>query len=138
MFSVRRRLTNLCAMCYKFYMDIWKHGKYFDMWSLVHFSSGFLLGGLFYWLGANLILTLVFSIGIMILWEFFEFVNGVIEPSPNVIFDIVIGFCGLMISISLFYWLNFSFNLPLFATVIIVTFVLAIWGFIDFLKRGYR
>ena len=119
-------------------MDIWKHGKYLDMWSLVHLLSGFLLGGLFYWLGANLVLTLVFSIGIMILWEFFEFATGIIEPSPNVIFDVVTGFGGLMISISLCYWLNFSFNLPFFATVVIVTSVLAIWGFTDFLKHGYR
>lgn len=119
-------------------MNIWKHGKYIDMWSLVHFLSGFLLGGLFYWLGTNLVLTVVFSIGILILWEFFEFATGIIEPSPNVIFDIVTGLGGLLISISLYYWLNFSFNLSFFVTVLIVTSVLAVWGFTDFLKHGYR
>jgi len=119
-------------------MDIWKHGKWFDMWSLVHLLSGFLLGGLFFWLGANLVLALIFSIVIMVLWELFELTTGIIEPSPNVAFDIVAGFGGFMISAGLYYWLEFPFNLPLFVTVLAVTLVLAIWGFTDFLKRGYR
>lgn len=119
-------------------MDIWKHGKYLDLWSLVHLLSGFLLGSSFYWLGAGLVMALVLSVLLMVLWEVFELTTKIIEPSTNVTVDIIVGFAGFAVSAVLHYWLVLPFNLPLFAGVLAVTLLLALWGFTDFLKRGYR
>src|SRR3989344_1667226 len=98
-------------------MDIWRHGKYLDMWSLVHFLSGFVLCGLFYWLESGFI------------W--------IIEPSVNVIVDIVVGLLGFF-SAAWLYFLRTEFDVPFYLTVVGVTFILSLWGFVDFLRKGYR
>ena len=118
-------------------MDIWKHGKYLDMWSLVHFLSGFVLCGLFYWLESGFIWTLIYSSILLLLWEIFEFFISIIEPSVNVIVDIVVGLLGFF-SAAWLYFLRTEFDVPFYLTVVGVTFILSLWGFVDFLRKGYR
>lgn len=118
-------------------MDIWKHGKYIDMWSAVHFLSGFLLVAIFYQMEFRLTSALVFSTLLLILWETFEWLIKIIEPSVNVIMDIVVGLGGFAFGAILFYFLNQPFENYFYITAI-GTLFLAVWGFLDFLKRGYR
>ncbi|KKQ83640.1 MAG: hypothetical protein UT07_C0001G0002 [Parcubacteria group bacterium GW2011_GWB1_38_8] len=118
-------------------MDIWKHGKYLDLWSLVHFLSGFILCGLFYWLEINFTWTLILSTILLILWEVFEFIIKIIEPSWNVAVDIIIGLLGFF-SATYLYFLQSEFNASLYLTIVGITFVLSLWGFLDYLKKGYR
>lgn len=119
-------------------MDIWKHGKYADAWSVVHFLAGFLLSASFYWLGASFVSTLAFSILLMAVWEIFEWATGIIEPSPNVGFDIFIGLAGFILAALLYFWQGLTLNPSVFFTLLALTLLLALWGFVDFLKRGYR
>ncbi len=119
-------------------MSIWKHGKYADMWSLVHFLSGFLLAGLFYLLGSSLAAALAFSLIIMILWEVFEFSVKIIEPFTNIASDIFFGLAGFTLSTYLYSIKDLPFDTPLHIMILVVNLILGLWGFIDFLKRGYR
>lgn len=118
-------------------MDIWKHGKYLDMWSLVHFLSGFVLCGFFYWLGSDFIWALIYSTILLALWEVFEFFIKIIEPSVNVTVDIAVGLLGFF-SAAWFYFLRAEFDASFYLTVVGATFILALWGFLDFLRKGYR
>ena len=118
-------------------MNIWKHGKYLDLWSLVHFLSGFLLCGLFYWLGLGFIWAFVYSTFLLILWEAFEFIIKIIEPSVNVTVDILIGLIGFFLA-AWFYFLSNKFDASIYLALVGITFAISLWGFLDFLKRGYR
>lgn len=123
-------------MCYSLFMDIWKHGKYVDMWSLVHFLSGLILFTGFYELGIKLIPSLILSTIMLIAWEVFEWMVNIIEPSINVTMDIVIGLLGFFLGAYLYYFLKIEIDH--FWTILLTTILLSFWGFIDFLKRGYR
>lgn len=117
-------------------MDIWKHGKYIDLWSVVHFLSGFVLAGLWYVFGFGFIPAIVGSIFLLLLWEIVEEVTKIIEPSINVIFDIITGFLGFLFGAYIFYIKSESLIYLYAALVLSVS--LGVWGFLDFLKRGYR
>jgi hypothetical protein len=119
-------------------MEIWKHGKFVDLWSVVHLLAGFLLGGLFYLLGSQFLWSLIFALSIMLLWEVFELATGIIEESLNVIMDIIIGLAGFLLASWLYFLYGAPLDLSLNLTVLASTVTLALWGFIDFLKRGYR
>jgi hypothetical protein len=118
-------------------MDIWKHGKYLDLWSLIHFLSGFILCGLLYYLGFSFFWAFMYSALLLILWEVFEFFIKIIEPSVNVVMDIIFGLVGFFLA-AWFYFLRTEFDISLYLTVLGITIVLSLWGFLDFLKKGYR
>lgn len=118
-------------------MDIWKHGKYVDTWSVVHLLSGFLLAGMFYRFEYSFLQAFIFSTLLLFAWEAFEWLIKIIEPSVNVMVDIIVGVFGFLIGAYLFYALQGSFSL-FFYPVLVTTTALSLWGFIDFLKRGYR
>jgi len=118
-------------------MDVWKHGKYLDLWSLVHFLSGFVLGGFFYWLEFGFWWAFIYSALLLILWEVFEFFIKIIEASWNVTVDILVGLGGFFLA-AWFYYSRSEFNLYLYLAVVTATMALALWGFLDYLKKGYR
>jgi uncharacterized membrane protein YeaQ/YmgE (transglycosylase-associated protein family) len=118
-------------------MDIWKHGKYVDTWSVVHFLSGLLLVGFFYKIGYEFIPALVFSTLLLLAWEVFEWIIKIIEPSVNVMVDIVVGLAGFFVGAYLYY-VREAYSETLFYSALAVTVALAAWGLMDFLKKGYR
>lgn len=118
-------------------MDIWKHGVYVDTWSIVHILSGFLLAGSCFYFGLPFATALSISIVLLLLWEVFEWVLKIIEPSINVLVDIFVGLVGFFIGAYAYYEVGVTFNMT-FYPVVVVAISLASWGFLDFLKRGYR
>jgi hypothetical protein len=119
-------------------MDIWKHGKYVDLWSLVHFLSGFLLGAIFFALGYTFLTALLLSTILLLLWEAFEWLTKISEPSVNVAMDMVVGLAGFLAGAYLYYFLDVPFEMLHFSILLTATLLLSLWGFFDFLKRGYR
>ncbi len=119
-------------------MDIWKHGKYIDLWSLVHFLSGFLLAAIFAAFGYTFAISLGITIVVLLAWEGFEWVTNIIEPSLNVMADMLVGIAGFLMGAYMYFYLDVPFEMHYFMTILIATGALALWGFLDFLKRGYR
>lgn len=117
-------------------MDIWKHGTYVDLWSIVHLLSGFVLAGLFYMADISFVVAIIASIFILLFWEVFEEITKIIEPSINVVVDIIVGFLGFLVGAYVFY-VSHQSSAYAFAALLL-TIGLAAWGFLDFLKRGYR
>ena len=119
-------------------MNIWKHGKYVDMWSVVHFLSGYNLYLLFNTLGFDLLYSAVFSVILLLLWEIFEWSVKIIEASPNVIMDILIGFLGFIFGWFIHDILNFEHSIPYFVVIFSMTMILSISGFLNFLKKSEK
>ena len=119
-------------------MDIWRHGRYVDLWSLVHLLSGALLALGFYGLGFGLAAAVSFSLLLLVAWEVFEWAMRIIEPTPNVLVDILLGAAGLGIGIGWHYLLGQPFSPQAFIVLLVATLALSLWGFIDFHFRGYR
>jgi hypothetical protein len=117
-------------------MDIWKHGTSLDTWSIVHFLSGFLLAGAFHGIGRDFSEALVLSFLLLLLWELFEWRIRVVEPSVNVVMDIVIGVLGFLAGA----YMAYVMELPsrYFYAILVVTAALSLWGFMDFKRKGYR
>lgn len=118
--------------------DIWRHGKYVDTWSLVHLLSGFLLVSTFYWYGFALAEVMGLSISLLLLWEAFEAMIKIIEPSANVVMDIIIGIAGAWAGAYLYFFAGWEFSAVLYYGTLAFTLLLSLWGFLDFMKRGYR
>ena len=116
-------------------MNIWKRGKYFNMWSIVHFSSGVLLGGASYGLGLKFLWAAIISIALILVWEVIEWIIGIIEPSPDVFTDIVLGLVGFSLAAFYYYYLNKEFNLTALVTLFTLTLGLALWGLIHHLSK---
>lgn len=117
-------------------MDIWKHGTYVDLWSSVHFLSGFVLAGGFFKYGYDFSHALSVSIVLLLLWEVFEWTTKIIEPSINVLMDIFIGLAGFFGGAYLFY--TQGVDLIYLYVGLVLTIGMSLWGFIDFKVRGYR
>jgi hypothetical protein len=119
-------------------MNMWKHGKYIDTWSIVHLLSGVALGSGLYFLGYDFPSSFALSLAILLVWESFEWITNIIEPSINVAIDIIIGMTGFGLMASLHHFGKFDFNMSIFSLILASVIILSIWGFFDFLKRGYR
>lgn len=117
-------------------MDIWKHGTYVDTWSIVHFLSGFLLAGISLKLGLGIVTALLISTVLLVSWEAFEWLLKIIEPSMNVMMDIIIGIAGFFTGAYLM--MNYQGFEWVFYVALVATVGLSLWGFFDFRKRGYR
>jgi hypothetical protein len=119
-------------------MDIWKHGRHLDLWSVVHILSGALLAFSCYWLNLSFWTASLISLAALILWEVIEWLLGIIEPSVNVTVDIVVGVFGFLVVAYWHYYLGNAFDVSTFSACLILTSCLALWGFLDFYFRGYR
>lgn len=119
-------------------LDIWRHGRYVDLWSLVHILSGALLAGIFFYLGLNLFWSATFALIVLLGWEFFEAVIGIGETVGNVVMDIILGMAGYLGLAYLHYYGGLLFDWRNYLILLLLTLILSAWGFVDFLKRGYR
>lgn len=119
-------------------MDTWKHGRYIDLWSIVHFFTGFLIGTGLFWLGFSFLWAFGIATVLVILWEVYEWLLKIIEVTPNVILDIVIGLAGFLCGAYWHYGLGMPVTLPFTGTVIALTALLSLWGFSDLISRGFR
>ena len=69
-------------------------GKYFDMWMIVHFLTGTVIGTGAYLLGFNAIVAYTGTFVGLALYEVVEDVFGVEETVENRLTDIVFGYAG--------------------------------------------
>ena len=116
--------------------DIWREGKYIDLWSLVHFLSGFVLAGWLFFLGAPLYASVGIAAITFAVWEIFEHIYK-IEVTSNQIADLVINYVGF----SFFFLAKDVFIHGALSVVVIttvITLLLSLSGFLAFIRRKAR
>lgn len=114
---------------------LWREGKYLDLWSVVHFLTGFAVGGAFIFLHVNSYIASAIAVGLFTGWEIFEPVIKIQEKSSNHIADVIVDYLGFFIAqLYVFAWYGtMHWYIP--TIVALVALALMTWGIIDFKKR---
>ena len=111
--------------------DIWREGEWLDLWSVVHFLSGSLVGFGFYLLHLGALDAVLLALVSLTCYEMWEALVKIEETLSNRFMDVVVGMVSF---IPTFFWLAPRLSTPAFWTVFGVAFVVDI-----FLSRlGWR
>lgn len=115
----------------------WGHGQYLDYWSLVHITSGIILGILASLIGLTYSQSLVFVLILAVLYEMIELISGYIESWTNAVVDIFLGVIAAAVTIFFFIRHNLgdSQQALILAVVIPINITLLHLGWHTYLKR---
>ena len=109
--------------------ELWKEGKYLDLWSLNHVLGGMLIAGIFIFLNIDLKLALILSFLITLSWEIYEVKKGLHEAPTNKVFDLLTNLLGVYLMYAVVA-LNIIDTNAVFTTVLLCFIILEIWGFL--------
>lgn len=115
--------------------DIWREGKYLDLWSIVHFLSGASLGLGFYFfrfldLGVTGSIVIVFLL--LVAYEMWEAMVKIAETPQNRVLDVIVGMTSF-VPVYLYVAPLFTQSLLIFIFGIVLTInvVLATFGWLE-------
>lgn len=115
-------------------MDIWREGRYLDLWSVVHFLSGVVFIGWMLLFGFGVGVIFPIYLVLIIVWEIFEHKREIHEHMPNKFVDIVIGLLGFL---SVFVLVDGGSQMPLYLLIVLtlVFLIMNLLGLSAYLKR---
>src|SRR3989338_720909 len=111
----------------KWYYEIWRDKKYFDLWHVNHILAGCLLAGLTYFMEMSFSIALGASLIPMIWWEIYERKRGVKETWQNGVNDMLTGILGFVIIYKLYQDSTAFFKKISFTALAIIWIVLELW-----------
>jgi len=76
--------------------DVWREGKWLDLWSIVHLFSGILVGLGFYFLGFGALSSSALALVSLIAYEMWEMLARIEETPTNRFMDVVVGMAGYL------------------------------------------
>lgn len=71
--------------------DIWREGKYLDLWSIPHFLSGFSLGLAMHFTGFAVAPSFIIGFLLLVGYEMFEAIAKIEETPQNRTLDVAVG-----------------------------------------------
>lgn len=117
--------------------DIWKEGKWLDLWSVVHVLSGISLGFGFYFLYLGDTFTFLLVLALLILYEVWEIMEKIEEAPTNRFMDVVVGVAGF---VPAFYFvapiLSYPMLVLVFLFVLVLNIALSVMGWHASQKAG--
>lgn len=96
--------------------DIWREGQWLDLWSVVHFLSGILVGFGLYLCHFGGIASFLVALLLLTLYEMWEALVKIEETLSNRFMDVVVGMASF---VPTFYLLAPRLSMPLFVLVCI-------------------
>lgn len=108
--------------------DIWREGKWLDLWSVVHLLSGISVAFSISWFGFGYLPSAVIAFLLFVAYELWEAMVKIEETPQNRFMDVVVGMASF---IPAFFWLQElpgQYFLPVFGSVLAVNIVLATVG----------
>ena len=116
-------------------VKIWENGTCFDLWSLNHFLTGFLLGYISAFIGLNFWFAFSAALFLMVLWEIYERLKSQTqEHICNKFVDVALGAAGFAFSWKfLFVRLDPRLSVIVLSVSALVFIILELWGL-----SGYR
>lgn len=76
--------------------DIWREGKYLDLWSVPHLLSGATLALAAHFVGFPLVPTYVIALLLLVAYEMFEALAKIEETRMNRVLDVVVGIASFV------------------------------------------
>lgn len=118
----------------------WKHGRYGDFWSLVHFLTGALLGLASSFMQIPFWTCVVVVAVIATLYEGLEVLSRVAEDVENVVMDIILVTCGAAgaYAIVSYYHVSYEMQAILICICLVAALMLIQYGWKNYLKSESR
>ena len=109
--------------------DLWREGTWLDLWSVVHFLSGVLLGLGFYFLHFGSIVSAILALLLLISYEMWEMIVQIEEASTNRFMDVVVGMVGYLLAFfPLASWLPQTETRFTFGAVLTTNILMSMFG----------
>lgn len=108
--------------------DIWREGKWVDLWSVVHFLSGSSVAFSIAWFGFGYVPSAVIAFLLFVAYELWEAMVKIEETPQNRFMDIVVGMMSFIPTFFLVQGLSRSDFLLAFGLVLTVNVILAAVG----------
>lgn len=108
--------------------DIWREGKYIDLWSVPHVLSGMGLGFAPLIFAGPPVLLWLAALALLVAWEVFEASVGIVEQRTNSVVDVIIGMIGFAFIWVLLPMMSFENSVWLFGLLTSVNAVLSFFG----------
>jgi hypothetical protein len=109
--------------------DIWREGKWLDLWSVVHFLSGISVGLGLYFLHFGAFASTDFALLSFIAYEMWETVVHIEEDPTNKFMDVVVGMASFLPSFFLLApELSHASLILTFGSVLVVNVVMSVFG----------
>jgi hypothetical protein len=109
--------------------DMWREGKWLDLWSAVHFLSGISVGLGFYFLHFGVLASTLLALVCLVAYEMWEMIVKIEETPTNRFMDVVV---GMMSFVPAYFLLAPALTntqlVYLFAAVLAVNIVSSIFG----------
>jgi hypothetical protein len=115
--------------------NTWREGKFVDLWSVVHFLTGFAVGGAFIFLHVNAYIASAIAVGLFTGWEIFEPLIKIHEQSTNHISDVIVDYVGFFIAQLYVFALQGVMHWYIPTIVALIALTLMTFGIINFKKR---
>lgn len=108
--------------------DIWREGKYLDLWSVPHFLSGMIVGFSLFFLGfaVNAAFTIAFLL--LVAYEMFEVIAQIEETRWNRVLDVVVGMASFAPTFLLAPYGREPYIVIVFIIIIVMDGVLSFFG----------
>lgn len=98
--------------------DLWREGKWFDFWSVVHFLSGVAMGFFPRYLRLNAFAAFAIALLALVAYEMFEVIAKIEETPQNRVMDVVVG----LASFTPIYFLNPTLSLSTSVALCLIFF----------------
>jgi hypothetical protein len=110
--------------------DIWREGKWLDLWSVVHFLSGvsFGLGMMVFGFGTVASIVIVFLL--LVGYEMWEAMVKIHETPQNRFMDVVVGMTSFLPTFFFLHGLSTTYFILTFGLVLTLNIVLAVFGWL--------
>lgn len=113
----------------------WKEGRYADLWSINHFLSGLVFGGILFVTGVSFLTTFIIGLILFVGWEVIEILIGIKEHTPNMVADVLFDLAGLLAIAWWFFVLDKTLSWTALGAWILLFMIFNIWGFIAYEAR---
>ncbi len=109
--------------------DIWREGEWVDLWSIVHFLSGVLLGFCLHILHYGASASVLLALLLLIIYEMWEAMMKIEETPANRFMDVVVGMASFVPTFFLLIpQLSQTTSILVFGVVLVVDGVLSTAG----------
>ena len=108
--------------------DIWREGKYLDLWSVPHFLSGLVLGIVLHLMAMPLRDALLVAFLVLVMYEMWEDLAQIEETRWNKLLDVVVGMVSCTGALVYAPQFSVSANLGVLVVVGAIDAVLSFFG----------